>query len=170
MSAIVANATLFPACTASTASAVVRSLLPVSQADEFRLGTRQNAIAMELECEVEPASLFDGGQARHSQRGADTATVAQGQLLDKCFERLNPGDLTLFQFRSVVSSILSAPGILSATRPFLTLSITAGCAWMVMAGLPIGGGVCDTSVNPATALACDRRPHRRGFRICLVAT
>ncbi|WP_346732334.1 hypothetical protein [Bradyrhizobium sp. 193] len=46
MSAIVANATLFPAFTASTASAGVRSLLPVSQADEFQLGKRQNAIAI----------------------------------------------------------------------------------------------------------------------------
>ncbi|WP_276578304.1 hypothetical protein [Bradyrhizobium sp. 192] len=58
MSAIVANATLFPAFTASTASAGVRSLLPVSQADEFQLGKRQNAIAMELECEVEASEPF----------------------------------------------------------------------------------------------------------------
>ncbi|WP_275992090.1 MULTISPECIES: hypothetical protein [unclassified Bradyrhizobium] len=53
-----ANATLFPAFTASTASAGVRSLLPVSQADEFQLGKRQNAIAIELECEVEASEPF----------------------------------------------------------------------------------------------------------------
>lgn len=53
-----------------------------------------------------------------------------------------------FNSPQVVSSILSARGILSATRPFLTLSVAAGCACMVMAGLPIGGAVCNTLVKP----------------------
>ncbi|MGY4183072.1 hypothetical protein ACVIHH_008363 [Bradyrhizobium sp. USDA 4518] len=67
--------------------------------DELQFGKPQDATAIErgLECEVEAGEGFDAGQARHSQRGADTAIDAQRQLLDKqLIERLNPGDLTLF--------------------------------------------------------------------------
>jgi hypothetical protein len=47
--------------------------------DELQFGKSQDTIAIEgrLECEVEAGERFDGGQARHSQRGADTAIVAQ---------------------------------------------------------------------------------------------
>jgi len=67
--------------------------------DELQFGKRQDAIAIErgLEREVEAGERFDSRQARHPQRGADTPIVAQRQFLDKqLIERLNPGDLTLF--------------------------------------------------------------------------
>ena len=66
--------------------------------DELQFGKRQDAMAIErgLEREIETGERFDGRQARHSKRGADTAIVAQRQFLDQqLVERLDPGDLTL---------------------------------------------------------------------------